>query len=344
MSSLIHVIGRDLTMKSLMCLPRYNYARIASLNRSFRELIRSGELYRLRSVHQVIEHWVYFSCDPLKWEAFDPVNEKWMNLPMMDTDLGFQFSDKESMAVGTDLLVIGNDMLGPGIYKYSLLTNSWSQGLPMNEPRWLLGSASFKNIAIFAGGVDRNGKIMDAVESYDSETGTWKTLPSMIKPRKLSSGVFMDGKFYVIGGISSNDSNPLTCGEEYDLDTQKWTEIPNMSPGGGGPGMAPPLLAVASNELYAADCAAMELKIYSKKNKEWVAIGRLPEIAHSRDGWGIAFRGCGNRVVIICGPRDTQNRYIEIYSWVPSEGPPQWMRIGWKSSNNFVFNCAIMGC
>ncbi|KAM0011990.1 putative kelch-type beta propeller [Helianthus debilis subsp. tardiflorus] len=344
MSSLIHVIGRDLTMKSLMSLPRYNYAHIVSLNRSFREVIRSGELYRLRSIHQVIEHWVYFSCDPLKWEAFDPVNEKWMNLPMMDTDLGFQFADKESMAVGTDLLVIGNDMLGPGIYKYSLLTNSWSQGLPMNEPRWLLGSASFKNIAIFAGGVDRNGKITDAVESYDSETGTWKTLPSMIKPRKLSSGVFMDGKFYVIGGISSNDSNPLTCGEEYDLDTQKWTEIPNMSPGGGGPGMAPPLLAVASNELYAADCEAMELKMYSKKNKEWVAIGRLPEIAHSRDGWGIAFRGCGNRVVIICGPRGTQNRYIEIYSWVPSEGPPQWMRIGRKSSNNFVFNCAIMGC
>uniref|UniRef100_A0A251UXC8 Putative galactose oxidase, beta-propeller n=1 Tax=Helianthus annuus TaxID=4232 RepID=A0A251UXC8_HELAN len=224
MSSLIHVIGRDLTMKSLMSLPRYNYACIASLNRSFRELIRSGELYRLRSTHQVIKHWVYFSCDPLKWEAFDPVNEKWMNLPMMDTDLGFQFSDKESMAVGTYLLVIGNDMLGPG-------------------------------------GVDRNGKIMDAVESYDSETRTWKTLPSMIKPRKLSSGVFMDGKFYVIGGISSNYSNPLTCGEEYDLDTQKWTEIPNMSPGGGGPRMAPPLLAVASNELYAADCAAMELKM-----------------------------------------------------------------------------------
>ncbi|KAF5809151.1 hypothetical protein HanXRQr2_Chr04g0153691 [Helianthus annuus] len=61
MSSLIHVIGRDLTMKSLMSQPRYNYSRIASLNRSFRELIRSGEVYRLRSI-QVIEHWVYFSC------------------------------------------------------------------------------------------------------------------------------------------------------------------------------------------------------------------------------------------------------------------------------------------
>ncbi|KAF5809137.1 hypothetical protein HanXRQr2_Chr04g0153551 [Helianthus annuus] len=73
-----------------------------------------------------------------------------------------------------------------------------------------------------------------------------------------------------------------------------------MSPGDGGLTMAPPLLALACNELYAADCASKELKImYSKKNKEWVVIGRLPEIAHNMDSWGITFRGCGDRVVII---------------------------------------------
>ncbi|KAF5809140.1 putative kelch-type beta propeller [Helianthus annuus] len=125
---------------------------------------------------------------------------------------------KEYMEVGIDLL-----LLGPGIYKYSLPTNSWSQGLSMNEPRWMLMSASFKNIAIFAGGMDQSGKVMHAVESYQSEIGTWKTLPSLIKPWKLSSGVFMDGKFYVIGGIGSHDTNALTCGEEYDVDAQKWT-------------------------------------------------------------------------------------------------------------------------
>ncbi|KAJ0580192.1 putative kelch-type beta propeller [Helianthus annuus] len=122
------------------------------------------------------------------------------------------------MEVGTDLL-----LLGPGIYKCSLPTNSWSQGLSMNEPRRILMSASFKNIAIFAGGMDQSGKVMHAVESYYSEIGTWKTLPSLIKPWKLSSGVFMDGKFYVIGGIGSHDTNALTCGEEYDVDGQKWT-------------------------------------------------------------------------------------------------------------------------
>ncbi|KAE8734922.1 putative pentatricopeptide repeat-containing protein [Hibiscus syriacus] len=38
----------------------------------------------------------------------------------------------------------------------------------------------------------------------------------------------MDKKFYVIGGIGGvgKDLRVLTCGEEYDLETKKWTEIP----------------------------------------------------------------------------------------------------------------------
>ncbi|KAF5809141.1 hypothetical protein HanXRQr2_Chr04g0153591 [Helianthus annuus] len=73
-----------------------------------------------------------------------------------------------------------------------------------------------------------------------------------------------------------------------------------MSPGDGGLTMAPPLLALACNELYGAGCASKELKIiYSKKNKEWAVIGRLPEIAHNMENWGITFRGRGDHVVII---------------------------------------------
>ncbi|MFS7952267.1 hypothetical protein Hanom_Chr07g00604921 [Helianthus anomalus] len=62
-----------------------------------------------------------------------------------------------------------------------------------------------------------------------------------------------------------------------------------MSPGDGGLTMAQTLLAMACSELYAADCSSTELKMYSKKNKEWAFIGRLPEIAHNMDSWGITF-------------------------------------------------------
>ncbi|KAJ0587627.1 hypothetical protein HanRHA438_Chr04g0163671 [Helianthus annuus] len=72
-----------------------------------------------------------------------------------------------------------------------------------------------------------------------------------------------------------------------------------MSPGDGRLTMDPPLLALACNELYAADCASKELKImYRKKNKEWAVIERLPEMAHNMDSWGITFRGRGDHAAI----------------------------------------------
>ncbi|KAA8529445.1 hypothetical protein F0562_033756 [Nyssa sinensis] len=350
---LIHLIGRDNSISSLIRLSRSDYGSVASLNRSFRSLIRSGELYRLRRQNGVIEHWVYFSCRLLEWEAFDPNRLRWMRLPTMPSNDCFMCSDKESLAVGTDLLVFGKEMMSQVIYRYSILTNTWSSGMSMNTPRCLFGSASLREIAILAGGCDPEGNILSSAELYNSEKGTWVTLPNMHKTRKMCSAVFMDGKFYVIGGIGGSDSKLLTCGEEYNLVTDCWTEIPNMSPVRNGAAReiempataeAPPLVAVVDNELYAADYAHMEVRKYEKDRKEWVTVGRLPERAGSMNGWGLAFRACGNQLIVIGGPRALGEGFIEVNSWVPSEGPPQWNLLGRKQSGNFVYNCAVMGC
>ncbi|KAJ0103176.1 hypothetical protein Patl1_05606 [Pistacia atlantica] len=102
----------------------------------------------------------------------------------------------------------------------------------MNSPRCLFGSASLGERAILVGGCDLEGNILSSAKMYNSETQTWKILPSINKPRKMSSGVFMDGKFYVIGGIGGPDSKLSTYGEEFYLETETWTKIPNMSPAG----------------------------------------------------------------------------------------------------------------
>ncbi|KAM7269122.1 hypothetical protein ACFE04_024619 [Oxalis oulophora] len=350
--ALFHQIGRDNSISTLIHTSRIDYGSIASLNRGFRNLIRTGELYRLRRLNGVTEYWVYFSCHLLEWEAFDPITRRWMHLPIMNSNDCFNFSDKESLAVGTDLLVFGKEVLSHVIYRYSLLTNSWSTGMRMNDPRCLFGSASRGEIAILAGGCDPNGQILSSAEMYHSATQTWEMLPSMNKPRKMCSGVFMDGKFYVIGGIGGADSKLLTCGEEYDPETRTWTVIPNMSPGRSAAvenempasSEAPPLLAVVNNELYAADHAGMEVKKYDKATKLWVTLGRLPERADSMNGWGLAFRACGDRLIVIGGPRASGGGFIELNSWVPSEGPPQWDMLGRKQSSNFVYNCTVMGC
>ncbi|KAE9615523.1 putative kelch-type beta propeller [Lupinus albus] len=349
--SLLPRMNLDSSVACLSRCSRSDYGALASLNRSFRNIIRSGELYKWRRLNGIMEHWVYFSCALLEWEAYDPIRQRWMHLPTMASNECFRCSDKESLAVGTELLVFGREMRSHIIYRYSLLTNSWSFGMRMNAPRCLFGSASLGEIAILAGGCDSDGHILDSVELYNSETQTWELLPNMKKPRKMCSGIFMDGKFYVIGGIGGSESKLLTCGEEYNLQTRTWTEIPNMSPGRSsrGSGMpataeAPPLVAVVNNELYAADYADMEVKKYDKQRKLWITIGRLPERAMSMNGWGLAFRACGNRLIVIGGPRTHGEGYIELNSWVPSEGPPQWNLLARKRSGNFVYNCAVMGC
>ncbi|XWS69733.1 hypothetical protein CRYUN_Cryun04dG0204500 [Craigia yunnanensis] len=355
LDALIQPIGRDNSISCLIRCSRSDYGSIASLNRSFRSLIRSGEIYKLRRQNGVVEHWVYFSCILLQWEAFDPIGHRWMRLPRMPPNECFIFSDKESLAVGTELLVFGKEVTSQVIYRYSILTNSWTSGTSMNAPRCLFGSASLGEIAILAGGCDSQGNILSSAEMYNSETQKWETLPSMNNPRKMCSGVFMDKKFFVIGGIggAGEDARVLTCGEEYDLETRKWTEIPNMSPGRSGAAGeaempaaagAPPLVAVVNNELYAADHADMEVKKYDKERKSWLTIGRLPERAVSMNGWGLAFRACGDRLIVIGGPRALGEGFIELNAWVPSEGPPQWNLLDRKRSGNFVYNCAVMGC
>lgn len=347
--ALIHSIGRDNSISCLLRCSRSDYGSLASLNRSFRSLIRSGDIYKLRRQSGLVEHWIYFSCDSLEWVAFDPTCGRWMYLPRMISDECLIVSDKESLAVGTQLLVFTTYV----IYRYSVLTNSWCPGTPMNTPRCLFGSASLEEIAIVAGGWDQQRNILSSAELYNSETQQWEVLPNMNKPRKMCSAVFMNGKFYVIGGIGGPESTVLTCGEEYDLKTRTWTEILDMAPVRAGAarevGMppsaeAPPLIAAVNNELYAADYANMEVMKYIKESRTWLTVGNLPERAASMYGWGIAFRACGDSLVVIGGPRALHESFIELNSWVPKDGPPQWNLLASKRSSSFVHNCAVMGC
>ncbi|PKA60470.1 F-box/kelch-repeat protein SKIP11 [Apostasia shenzhenica] len=343
-NNLISEIGRDNSISCIIRCSRSDYGALASVNRGFCSLIRSGEIFRLRRMNGMAEHWVYFSCNINEWVAYDPYRARWITLPGMPPNDSFMFSDKESLAVGTELLVFGREFFAHIVLRYSILTNSWSPGVGMNLPRCLFGSASFGEKAIIAGGSDAGGVVVSSAELYNSKTRTWTTLPSMHKPRKMCSGVFMDRKFYVIGGISNN-SELLPCGEEFDPENGTWRLIPNMSLGLNGVDGAPPLVAVVDNELYAAHYACQEVRKYDKERNAWITLGRLPERPASVNGWGLAFRACGERLVVIGGPRALGGGVIELNSWIPNEGEaPQWNIIARKQSGSFVYNCAVMSC
>ena len=349
-SLLIYKLGRDMSITCLLRCSRSEYGRIASINRGFRSVISSGEIYKIRRQMGIIEHWVYFSCSLVEWDAFDPRSNHWMRLPVMTSNECFMSSDKESLGVGTELLVFGMETLSQIIYRYSLLDNKWSSGMQLNTPRFLFGSASVGGIAILAGGCNADGKLLRSAELYNSDTGKWVNLPRMNKARKLCSAVFVDGKFYVIGGMGPGYT-ALTCGEEYDMKTQTWREIPNMYPRRKEEEVrnaaveAPPLIAVVNNVLYSADYTRCEVRRYDKATNSWVVLGQLPERVVSTDGWGVAFRACGDRILVLGGPRAYGGRYVEIYSWTPGEGGElKWKVLATRQLGHFVYNCAVMGC
>ncbi|KAK8999167.1 hypothetical protein V6N11_070344 [Hibiscus sabdariffa] len=84
--------------------------RVFRILQRWRVVLGNGEIYRLRKLNGVIEHWVYFSCQLLQWEAFDPIRHRWMHLPRMPHYECSNFSDKESLVVGTELLVFGKEV------------------------------------------------------------------------------------------------------------------------------------------------------------------------------------------------------------------------------------------
>ncbi|KAK2449900.1 F-box/kelch-repeat protein [Trifolium repens] len=352
-SHLIPQLDRDTSIHSLIRLSRSDYGSIAALNQSFRSLIKAGELYEVRRKMGIIEHWVYFSCDVGKWEVFDPNHDRLMQLPKMSSNTCFMLSDKESLAVGTELLVFGREITGLVIYKYNILTNSWSKGMKMNSPRFSFGSASQEEIAILAGGCDQHGNILSSSELYNSDTGTWEILPDMNTARRMRSAVFMDGKFYVLGGVGVDKTTQLTCGEEFDLKTRKWRVIPDMCPprnGGDGvnetliSGEAPPLITVVHNILFAADYSQRVVTRYDKGKNSWATIGSLPDRVTSVNGWGIGFRSCGDKLVVIGGPSLHGQMVAEVNAWVVDEGAPQWNLLAIIQSGSFVYNCVVMGC
>lgn len=340
---LIGGIGRELAISCLLRLPRSYYYDVACVNRSFYSLVRFGELYRLRREAGIVEQMIYCSCNVLEWEGFDPRRQRWFSIPSMPPIECFTLADKESLAVGTNILVFGKRVEAHVVLRYSLLTNSWTTGEMMNTPRCLFGSASFGEKAIVAGGIGQNGTL-DSAELYDSEMQTWTTLPSMNRARQMCSGFFMDGKFYVIGGKSERHNEILSCAEEFDLESSTWRLIPDMAQGLNGGSGAPPLVAVVNNELYAADYATKEVRKYDKENNAWITLGLLPGRYTSVHGWGIAFRSCGDMLIVIGAMSAGGSGVIEICSWVPNNGLPDWKIIGTRRSGSFVYNCAVMSC
>ncbi|KAG5068286.1 hypothetical protein JHK85_000663 [Glycine max] len=178
-----------------------------------------------------------------------------------------------------------NDSLLPGLF-YDLALNclAWASrsdyaSLACINKR----CGSVGSIVVFAGGTNKYGNVLESAELYDSNSGTWELLPNMHTPRTLCSGFFMDGKCYVIASMYPLIVS-LTCGDEYDVKTRNWRKIEEH-------------LTNMVNK-------------YDNERHTWSELGRLPVRADSSNGWGLAFKGCGEKLLVMSGQRGPEGEVV----------------------------------
>ncbi|KAJ4876138.1 Galactose oxidase/kelch repeat superfamily protein [Raphanus sativus] len=197
-------------------LPCFEYWKLQFLNKKNLQLLRSCEIFRVSQERGLVKlHVILRSGSESNWEMFDKEFKTFRRLPKVpSSDYCFFRSDKETISVGIQLIVIGKEIEVIVVFCYELENHKWFKGPSMITPRVMYGSASHGKTTFFAGGiqVDDNGNpnVVRPVEKFNSDTKSWTMVSGMHKTRKFSSGCFLRGKFYVIGGRDENDKH-LTC-------------------------------------------------------------------------------------------------------------------------------------
>ncbi|KAG2286250.1 hypothetical protein Bca52824_045854 [Brassica carinata] len=171
-----HKLLYELEVEIIARLPCFEYWKLQFLNKKFLQLLKSCEIFRVREERGLVKPYVILHSRAVSnWEMFDKDFKTFRRLPKVpSSDYCFFHSDKETVSVGTQLIVIGREIDGIVVFRYELENHKWFKGPSMITPRAMYGSASHGKTAFFAGGIkmDENGNpiVVQTVEKYNADT------------------------------------------------------------------------------------------------------------------------------------------------------------------------------
>jgi len=140
-------------------------------------------------------------------EEYDPRTDKWAvksNMPIARTFITGCVADNKIYVFGGSCDNLGLESFST-VEIYDPVTDTWKIGADMPEPRAVLTSCAIDKMIYVMGGTDGSGRVYPTVDIYDTENDEWIKDSDMPVARVSATNYpVIDGKIYVIGGVSSN--------------------------------------------------------------------------------------------------------------------------------------------
>uniref|UniRef100_A0A8C5GTB4 Kelch like family member 10 n=1 Tax=Gouania willdenowi TaxID=441366 RepID=A0A8C5GTB4_GOUWI len=187
------------------------------------------------------------------------------------------------------------------VWRFNLVTHTWQEMSPMQEPRALMSVTELKGCIYAMGGYrDDDGTLLRTAERYQPNINQWTFIESMNEERISASCTTLNNKIYICGGWSNIRS--LNTAEYYNPDTNQWTLITPMGTPRCGLGVVAymgHIFAVGGRDGF-RDLRSAEA--YDPVTNTWYDV---PEMVHRHSCFGIAVMNkkifvfsCTSRIIV----------------------------------------------
>lgn len=284
-----HEIGRE-------CLLRVTYKshdNLKAVCKSWEATLSSPRFYEDRKISGTSEQFICMiqaiprgNSAEVKWHGtpvygltlYEPLQGTWDRLPSIP-----QFPEGIPLLchcvwVDQKLVMIGgwNPLhweAMKSVFIYDFTSGTWLRGADMPTVRSFFAcSVSPDGFIYVAGGQSDNKSALRTAETYHVRDDKWEVLSPMSQERDRCHGEFLDGKFTVISGYSTESQGRFEkSAEVFDHSTGIWSRVERM----WSFGVCPRSCIAALGRLYFFH--NQQLMRYNGKETVWEVVASLPE-------------------------------------------------------------------
>ncbi|KAG6485670.1 hypothetical protein ZIOFF_054233 [Zingiber officinale] len=262
---------------------------------------------------------------------FEPATGSWSRLPSPP-------SLPRGLPLFCRLATVGNEavLLGgwdpdswaatDAVHVYNFASGAWRRGATMPGPRrsfFACGAATGAASVLVAGGHDEEKNALRSAMTFDVGADTWAALPDMSMERDECRGVWLRGRFHVVGGYSTAEQGRFSpTAEALDETTAARWDVAELELEEAGPWMRTCVAGGDAQRLYMCrGDGGGQVAALVEEAARWRSVGEVPadvRVATQLVGWesglmvmGLEIHG-GTLTAYVMEKRETAWRKVAV--------------------------------